>query len=67
MFANRFTVALAVTACSFMTSAALAEKQIIEVEATSSIRLYANYTFQDCCDLDSVSTGERVDNLRRNL
>ena len=41
-----------------MSTTALAEKMIVEVEATSSIRLYADYSFQDCCDLDSVSTGE---------
>ena len=53
-------LAIGMTACAFVcsTQIAQAEKLIVEVEATSSIRLYADYTFQDCCDLDSVSTGE---------
>ncbi|MCH2152423.1 MAG: hypothetical protein MK089_03690 [Phycisphaerales bacterium] len=58
MFANRFHVSMALTACTLMSSAVLAEKQIVEVPGVSSVRLYANYTFQDCCDLDSISNGE---------
>lgn len=48
---------LFVIACCFMPMSSQAEEQIIEIQATDSVRLYANYTFGDCCDLDSISDG----------
>ena len=43
--------------CTLVLSGALAaEEQTIEVTPSSSGRLYANYTFGDCCDLDSFTS-----------
>tara|TARA_Y100000589_G_C27095053_1_gene605589 strand:+ start:160 stop:888 length:729 start_codon:yes stop_codon:yes gene_type:complete len=52
-----FTLAMIAASCC-LASISQAEIQIIEIQATTSIRLYADYTFGDCCDLDSVSNGE---------
>ncbi|MEE2718467.1 MAG: hypothetical protein VX727_01615 [Planctomycetota bacterium] len=35
-----------------------AEELVIEIEATNSGRVYADTTFQDCCDLDSFQANE---------
>jgi hypothetical protein len=44
--------------CTLVLSGALvAEEQTIEVTPSTSGRLYANYTFGDCCDLDSFTGG----------
>ena len=48
---------ISIFAWSFMPQSTQAEEQIIEVQPTTSVRLFADYTFQDCCDLDSISAG----------
>lgn len=57
MIAKLNTLFFVIIACSFMPVSSQAEEQIIEVQATTSIRLYADYTIWDCCDLNSISAG----------
>ena len=45
-------------ACTLvLTCGLVAEEQTIEITSSASGRLYANYTFGDCCDLDSFVGG----------
>ena len=41
-----------------MPAALHAEELVIEIQAEGSGRLYADTTFQDCCDLDSFQANE---------
>ena len=52
MFARAFGLT-----CTLVLGATLAaEEQTLEVTASASGRLWANYTFGDCCDLDSFTS-----------
>lgn len=41
-----------------------AAEQIVEIQAESSGRLWANYTHGDCCDLDSFTSNESTISVR---
>tara|TARA_B100001059_G_scaffold231866_1_gene268561 strand:+ start:1735 stop:3102 length:1368 start_codon:yes stop_codon:yes gene_type:complete len=49
---------VALAAVISMSATTFGAEQIIEIEATGSGRIYADYTFQDCCDIDSFASNE---------
>lgn len=58
MSTNKLAIGMTAFACVCSTQIAQAEEQIIEIEGVASGRLYADTTFQDCCDLDSFAYNE---------
>ena len=58
MNARKMINPLAAMACVFTTAALHAEEIVIEIDPIDSGRLYADTTFQDCCDLDSYEANE---------
>ena len=58
MSAHKLILSLAAAVCTLMPTALHAEELTIEIEAIGSGRVYADYTFQDCCDIDSFAYNE---------
>lgn len=58
MLPHSFRGFIALSAVISMSATTFGTEQIIEIEATGSGRIYADYTFQDCCDIDSFASNE---------